>query len=342
MTPQDPSNRRGTDPVAELEQLALDPRVSPAWVLARHPHHQGGDNVVGRWSSGSIGVGPSSAHEAAMPAQDRVRGGQAMAVRRSGQPPDEGGEHGPVRPVQVWSWVGRRRTATSWRSTRSSMSLLEDVRHDSRTSPSTCQKIKYSIRSDTSGGCPTGDYRWLVAQDRLLAPHRRATRPFNAYQADRAGFYLGDKVFALADRGKVELFDLLKVDDQARRLYVIHVKKGFAAKMRDVCSQLRLAADVISADQSDGKPVLNGFYDAWSEKGYNKSVDRAEFLSWFDYEVIYVVLCATPTTFEPDDFEAGRLQSHIARREILALKHDMKTKNNRPFHLAHTRTSPLP
>ena len=41
-----------------------------------------------------------------MPAQDRVRGDQAMATQCSGQPPDEGGEHGPVRPVQARSWVG--------------------------------------------------------------------------------------------------------------------------------------------------------------------------------------------------------------------------------------------
>ena len=41
-----------------------------------------------------------------MPAQDRVRGDQAMATQCSGQPPDEGGEHGSVRPVQAWSWVG--------------------------------------------------------------------------------------------------------------------------------------------------------------------------------------------------------------------------------------------
>ena len=52
------------------------------------------------------GVGPSSASEAAMPAQDRVRGDQAMATQRAGQSPDEGGEHGPVGPVHVRSWVG--------------------------------------------------------------------------------------------------------------------------------------------------------------------------------------------------------------------------------------------
>ena len=41
-----------------------------------------------------------------MPAQDRVRGDQAMATQCSGQPSDEGGEHGPVRPLQTRCGVG--------------------------------------------------------------------------------------------------------------------------------------------------------------------------------------------------------------------------------------------
>ena len=41
-----------------------------------------------------------------MPAQDRVRGDQAMATQCAGQPPHERGEHGPVRPVHARSWVG--------------------------------------------------------------------------------------------------------------------------------------------------------------------------------------------------------------------------------------------
>ena len=40
-----------------------------------------------------------------MPAQDRVRSDQAMATQCSGQPLDEGGEHGPVRPVHARSSV---------------------------------------------------------------------------------------------------------------------------------------------------------------------------------------------------------------------------------------------
>jgi len=41
-----------------------------------------------------------------MPAQDRVRGAQAMATQRWRHTPDEGREDGPVRPVQVRSRVG--------------------------------------------------------------------------------------------------------------------------------------------------------------------------------------------------------------------------------------------
>ena len=41
-----------------------------------------------------------------MPAQDRVRSDQAMATQRPGQPPHQGGEHGPVHPVQARTWVG--------------------------------------------------------------------------------------------------------------------------------------------------------------------------------------------------------------------------------------------
>src|SRR6185436_18655781 len=68
-----PADRRGADAVAEVEQLALDPLISPARVLPGHAHHQGGEGVVDLWSSGPVGIGPSSADEAAVPTHDRVR-----------------------------------------------------------------------------------------------------------------------------------------------------------------------------------------------------------------------------------------------------------------------------
>ena len=41
-----------------------------------------------------------------MPAQDRVRSDHAAAPQYPGQPPHEGGKHGPVCPVQARPRVG--------------------------------------------------------------------------------------------------------------------------------------------------------------------------------------------------------------------------------------------
>ena len=41
-----------------------------------------------------------------MPTQDRVRSDQAVATQCAGQPPNEGGKHRSVRPVQSRTWVG--------------------------------------------------------------------------------------------------------------------------------------------------------------------------------------------------------------------------------------------
>ncbi|MEU0884048.1 DUF6119 family protein [Lentzea sp. NPDC005914] len=164
-------------------------------------------------------------------------------------------------------------------------------------------------------------------------------REFNTEQAKKSGFYFGDEIFARVDRGWVELFDLLKVDDENKKLYIVHVKKDFAAKMRDACSQITTAADVISRDRGSGKTVLANYYrDEWSKDELNADISEEVFLSWFDYDLVYVVLCATSREFVVEDFEKGRLTSHIARREILATKNEMK-RNRFDFRLAHTKYS---
>jgi hypothetical protein len=47
---EDLPDGRGADAVAEVEQLTLNPQVSPPWVLPRHPHHHGddGSSIGGR------------------------------------------------------------------------------------------------------------------------------------------------------------------------------------------------------------------------------------------------------------------------------------------------------
>jgi hypothetical protein len=136
--------------VAELEQFPLHSAVSPARVLRRHPYDQRRDDVVDRWASGPIRVGPLLAHESVMPAQDRVRGDQAMATQRSWQPRTSAANTARSAHSRRGFGLVRRSTATSWRRTSSSTSLVADVRPSSRSSPSTCWKIRCNILNDTA------------------------------------------------------------------------------------------------------------------------------------------------------------------------------------------------
>lgn len=184
----------------------------------------------------------------------------------------------------------------------------------------------------------TSDKPLLLGSEVPFRPWTSASeRTFNEDQAKQADFYFGDEIFAKTDSGKVELFDLLKVDDENKKLYIIHSKKDFAAKMRDACSQILVSADVISLDITNEKKVLTKYYnEGWSKDKLNTGVEKATFLSWFDYDLIYVVLCSTNKEFTVEDFAKNRLRSHIARREILATKNEMK-RHGRNFRLAHTK-----
>src|SRR6266540_7132302 len=65
-------------------ELARDPLVAPAWVLARQPQHEFARGGVDRRAPGPRArVGPSPPHELPVPAQQRLRRDeQAMAAHR--------------------------------------------------------------------------------------------------------------------------------------------------------------------------------------------------------------------------------------------------------------------
>jgi hypothetical protein len=130
---EDATDCRCADTVAELEQLALDPHVSAARVLPRHPRHQRDEDVVDRRPSGRFGwVHLLGARRRC---QARIVFGVTRRWRRSAR--------GSLRmsaakiALSAQSMRGRglvrRRMATSWRSTRSSTFLLEPVRPIRRT-----------------------------------------------------------------------------------------------------------------------------------------------------------------------------------------------------------------
>ena len=98
--PKDTADGGCADPVAELEQLALDSLVSPAVVLGREPLDQRGDLGADRRPSHPVRVGPLAGDQAAVPAQDGAGGDQPVHPQPCRQEADQGGQDGPVRPVQ--------------------------------------------------------------------------------------------------------------------------------------------------------------------------------------------------------------------------------------------------
>ena len=108
-----------------------------------------------------------------MPAQDRVRGDQAMATQRSGQPPDEGGEHGPVRPVQAWSWVGAAQHGDLV-AQHEELDVLGGGRaaHQQDQSEHLPEDQVQQPQRHAGDHAQTSDHRWSATQARLLAPHR--------------------------------------------------------------------------------------------------------------------------------------------------------------------------
>ena len=97
---QDPADGGRDDPIAELEQLALDSLVSPAVVLGSEPRDQSSDLGADWLPSRPVRVGPLAGDQAAVPAQDGTGGDQPVHPQPCRQELDQRGEDRAVGPVK--------------------------------------------------------------------------------------------------------------------------------------------------------------------------------------------------------------------------------------------------
>ena len=97
---EDPADGGCADLVAELEQLALDPLVSPAVVLGGKPFDECGDLGADRRPSCLVRVGPLPDDQTAVPPQDGAGGDQPVHPQLCRQEPDQRGEDGAIGPVE--------------------------------------------------------------------------------------------------------------------------------------------------------------------------------------------------------------------------------------------------
>jgi hypothetical protein len=69
-----PPDRARRDPHTELQQLARDPRIAPARVLARQPQDELTNATLNRWPSWrTLRLCPAATHQLPVPAEQRLR-----------------------------------------------------------------------------------------------------------------------------------------------------------------------------------------------------------------------------------------------------------------------------
>ncbi|MFD4638415.1 DUF6119 family protein [Lentzea sp. NPDC058436] len=121
----------------------------------------------------------------------------------------------------------------------------------------------------------------------------------------------GDRVFT----DNVELFDTLNYRDG--RTYIIHVKRGFDVKVRDVRSQIINAANIIENDLRLSEPIrLRRHHAALVRRG-RTSLSEAEFLDLFEHPRTYVLAYGTETKVDKSTLD--QFESMVARMEIVTL-----------------------
>jgi uncharacterized protein (TIGR04141 family) len=121
----------------------------------------------------------------------------------------------------------------------------------------------------------------------------------------------GDRV--LTDN--VELFDTLSCVGE--RTYIIHVKRDFDVKVRDVRSQIINSANIIENDLRLGDPARLKRHHAALQRRGRTTLTEAEFLDLFKRPRTYVLAYGTTTKVERATVD--QFGSIVARMEVVTL-----------------------
>lgn len=166
---------------------------------------------------------------------------------------------------------------------------------------------------------------------------------FNEQQLNVEKFLCCDRVF-IWWKWWIELFDLIYEGDA--NIYIIHVKHGFNANTRDVCSQIEISAkhieEDIKASPNDPKCLRQVFNTVCNYRGadtYRISL-KAKFDSigfdnfknkFTEKNRIYVVWLITPSII--NSWSISEYRSNIARSEIISTQIIFKEKHEWKFKL---------
>lgn len=117
----------------------------------------------------------------------------------------------------------------------------------------------------------------------------------------------------------IELFDTLAYKN--KELQIIHVKKEFNVKIRDVRSQILASAQVIENDLRNGSIKLKEHYAQLSTKGLT-SLNEDEFLKLFQRRRVYVLAYGRKDKVTAENID--KVTSSVAKMEVVSLNNQFR------------------
>ena len=117
----------------------------------------------------------------------------------------------------------------------------------------------------------------------------------------------------------VELFDTLAY--RGNELYVLHVKRDFNVKIRDVRSQLLASALVIENDLRSSSNSLKNHHRQLVEKG-RTALSQGAFLELFSRPRVYVLCYGTEDKVTAGTI--GKFRSSVAKMEVVSLNNQFR------------------
>lgn len=117
----------------------------------------------------------------------------------------------------------------------------------------------------------------------------------------------------------IELCDVIHVDQENKKIYIIHVKIALGASIRDLVSQALISARIIEQEVlSDSKERLSALYDhAVGKDRINSSeLSKSDFLNYFNYDREYC-LAFYDNGVSDESFRSGDISSRIAKFSLV-------------------------
>lgn len=135
---------------------------------------------------------------------------------------------------------------------------------------------------------------------------------YNSKYLRRVNYFVFDKMLGQ----NIELCDVIYETEQ--QLFLIHVKDGFDAKIRDLTNQASISANRLWNDLRAEKKFLNEVFSSYDNSANNHSgLTRSSFIEKFNKEIIYVLAFTSSIKRKTvlDNFEDHR--SNIAKFSII-------------------------